>query len=405
MTNEPILITVTGKDRAGITAEITGILADGGAQLLDVEQVVVGPILSLSFVVQLAEQSKSTLKDLLFKARELGIELDFQVFTDGSAAVPRPKVRYALTLLAPELTPRALSATSGAVARLGWNIDRITRLSESPVSCLELVLSGPSDLAPQALRDELLGVSKSLGLDIALQREGLLRRVKRLVVLDMDSTLIQQEIIDELAQLHGAGAEVAAITARAMAGELPFREALRQRVALLKGAPESIFDQVLARIQLTPGAETLCQVLKRLGYRLAVISGGFQQVTDVIRAHLGLDYGFSNRLEVLDGHLTGELAGPIVDAQRKADLLESLAQQEGIGLDQVIAVGDGANDLPMLRHAGLGVAFNAKPRVQAEAGAAINQRSLISVLHLLGMHGQELRELETRTQRQRRLGA
>jgi phosphoserine phosphatase len=270
------------------------------------------------------------------------------------------------------------------------------------VSCLELLLGGPPELAPQHLRDALLAVSKDLGLDIALQREGLLRRVKRLVVLDMDSTLIQQEIIDELAALHGVGEEVAAVTARAMAGEVPFREALRQRVALLKGAPESIFDAVLKRIELTPGAETLCQVLKMLGYRLAVISGGFHQVADVIRAHLGLDHGFSNRLEVAGGHLTGELVGPVVDAQRKADPRESLAQQENIGLDQVIAIGDGANDLPMLRLAGLGIAFNAKPRVQAEAGTAINQRSLVSVLHLLGIPGEELRELETRLQRQRR---
>lgn len=388
-----ILIQVTGADNPGITAELMGILGKAQARMLDIQQVVVGKMLGLSLQVSLADQTHPVLKDLLFKAHELGVHLDFQMLSEDLPENGRQRQRYALTLLASELKPDALHEVTSLLARHSWNIDTITSLGERPVSCLELILSAdPSTLG--AVKSELVSLSGTTGVDFALQEEGLLRRAKRLVVLDMDSTLIQQEIIDELAALHGVKDKVSEITHRAMNGELDFEQSLRARVGLLKGAPDSVFTDVRAQIELTEGASRFCHVLKRLGYKLAVISGGFIRVVGPIAQELGLDYHFANRLEVVDGALTGGLVGPIVGPQRKADLVDSLAQQEGIELSQVIAIGDGANDLPMLALAGLGIAFNAKPAVQKEASTAINQRSLLSVLHLLGIRDEELLELE-----------
>lgn len=387
-----ILITVTGADNPGITAEVMGILGGAQARILDVQQVVVGRMLGLSLQVNLTDQTQPVLKDLLFKAHELGVQLDFQTLKSVTEE-PQSKTRYALTLLAPELHSWALHEVTALLAKHAWNIDSITSLGGKPISCLELVLSAPSDTFGE-VEAALVNLAGELRIDIAIQEEGLLRRAKRLVVLDMDSTLIQQEIIDELAALHGVKDKVSEITHRAMNGELDFEQSLRARVAFLKGAPESVFTDVRQNIQLTEGAERFAKILKRLGYKLAVISGGFIRVVEPIARELGLDYQFANRLEVKDGKLTGGLVGPIVGPQRKADLVDSLAQQEGIQMSQVIAIGDGANDLPMLALAGLGIAFNAKPAVQKEASTAINQKSLLSVLHLLGIRGQELEELE-----------
>lgn len=389
-----ILIQVTGADSPGITAELMGILGQAQARLLDIQQVVVGKNLGLSFQVSLDEQSQPVLKDLLFKAHELGVQLDFQTLEGNVDKLKEPKgQRYALTLLAKELSPEALHRVTSVLAGHNWNIDTITSLGDQPVSCLELILTADPATVHE-VKAKLVAVSAQSGVDIALQEEGLLRRAKRLVVLDMDSTLIQQEIIDELAALHGVKDKVAGITHKAMNGELNFEESLRARVAFLKGAPERIFEEVRSQIELTEGARRFCRVLKRLGYKLAVISGGFIEVVGPIARDLGLDYHFANRLEVVDGKLTGGLVGPIVGPQRKADLVDSMAQQEGVELAQVIAIGDGANDLPMLALAGLGIAFNAKPAVQQKASTAINQRSLVSVLHLLGLRGREVLELE-----------
>lgn len=388
-----ILIQVTGTDNPGITAELMGILGRAEARMLDVQQVVVGKTLGLSLQVSLSEQTQPVLKDLLFKAHELGVHLDFQML-QTEPPKPSSNRRYALTLLARELSPTALHEVTSLLARHSWNIDTITSLGERPVSCLELILSAPPKNL-KGVKSELVRIAGELSIDFALQEEGLLRRAKRLVVLDMDSTLIQQEIIDELAALHGVKGKVSAITHRAMNGELDFEQSLNARVALLAGAPESVFSEVRNNIHLTEGARRFCRVLKRLGYKLAVISGGFVRVVGPIAQELGLDYHFANKLEIKEGQLTGGLVGPIVGPQRKADLVDSLVQQEGIELSQVIAIGDGANDLPMLALAGLGVAFNAKPAVQKEASTAINQKSLLSVLHLLGIRGDELTELET----------
>ncbi|HIB64729.1 MAG TPA: phosphoserine phosphatase SerB [Phycisphaerales bacterium] len=390
---ESILIQVTGVDNPGITAELMGILGKAKARMLNIQQVVVGKTLSLSLQVSLSDQTHPVLKDLLFKAHELGVHLDFQMLDESIEEKSEGLQRYALTLLASELRPEALHQVTSVLAKHNWNIDTISSLGERPVSCLELVLSAdPSTL--DAVKSELVSLVGDSGVDFAIQEEGLLRRAKRLVVLDMDSTLIQQEIIDELAALHGVKDKVSEITHRAMNGELDFEQSLRARVGLLKGAPESVFTEVRSQIELTEGARRFCRVLKRLGYKLAVISGGFIEVVGPIAHELGLDYHFANRLEVQEGVLTGKLVGPIVGPQRKADLVDSLAQQEGIDLSQVIAIGDGANDLPMLALAGLGIAFNAKPAVQKEASTAINQRSLVSVLYLLGLRGEEVLELE-----------
>lgn len=391
--DDAVLITVNGRDQPGITAEVSRLLAEADADLLDVEQAVVQGFLNLNFVVRLPARGETLLKDLLWKAREIGVHVDFKLLGADAPRARPPAQSWAVTLVKPRLGAAVLAAASNAAAKHHFNIDKIERLSSGGLSSMELILSGDGRADPAGLRGALLELQSAQGCDVALQREGLLRRSKRLVVMDMDSTLIQQEVIDELARCVGVYDRVAEVTHRAMNGELPFDEALRARVQLLAGAPASVFQEVLERIELTPGAENLIRVLKRLGYRLAVISGGFVQVTEPIRARLGLDYGFANTLEVVDGRLTGRVVGPIVNRQRKADLLESLAQTERVSHDQVIAIGDGANDLDMLARAGLGIAFNAKRVVQEQARYALNQRNLDTVLYLLGLHDEEVREL------------
>lgn len=397
-TQDAVLVTLAGPDRPGITAEIARLIGEANAELLDVEQAVVQSHLSLNFLIVLPPENQTLLKDLLWKARELGVGVDFEVVPAAARSAASARTQsWAVTLVHPHLGATVLSSAATAAARHGFNIDKIHRLSSATLSSLELILGGDSKADPVSLRTELLQLQSVHGCDVALQREGLMRRSKRLVVMDMDSTLIQQEVIDELARAVGVYDEVAAVTHRAMNGELPFDEALRERVKLLAGAPVSILTDVLERIELTPGAERLVRVLKRLGYRLAVISGGFIQVTEPIRARLGLDYGFANTLEIADGKLTGRVTGPIINRQRKADLLESLAQTERISLDQVIAIGDGANDLDMLARAGLGIAFRAKRIVQQQAKYALNQQNLDAVLYLLGLHDEEVRELASLT--------
>ncbi len=384
---DAIRITLTGVDRPGITAEMAGLLADAGAVLLDVEQGVVEDRLNLNFLVTLKggePAARPVLKDLLWKARELGLHVDFDL-------APRIRQRtvsqpmWALTVIANPIDTRLLSALARTTARTGFNIERIHRLSHRALTSAEFSLRGEAGEPERALRAGLMGLRAEFQCDLALQRETLTRRSKRLIVMDMDSTLIQQEVIDELAVSLGVQDRVSAITRRAMNGELDFDQSLRERVRLLKGTPQSALAQVLERIQLTPGAEDLVRVLKHLGYRTAVISGGFIEIVEPIQKRLGLDYAYANKLEVKDGVLTGEVLGTIVNRQRKAELLVSIAQAERIGIDQVIAVGDGANDLDMLHRAGLGIAFNAKRTVQEQAQTAINQTSLMSILYLLGI--------------------
>jgi len=388
-----LLITVTGPDRPGITAEMAALLAEDGVELLDIEQVHVQGYLNLHFLVAMGDETgKPVLKDLLWAAREFGLELDFEWVPAQPGQARVDCDRWAVTLVARTLGADVVAAAARAVADCAFNIDRITRLSEDQLSCIELLVSDSTgDADPLQLQSALLQVEADKGCDIALQRENLLRRAKRLVVFDMDSTLIRHEVIDEIARIQGVYDEVAATTERAMQGELNFDDALRARVALLEGASEDVFTKVLDVIELTPGAERMVKVLKRLGYRLAVVSGGFIQVAQPLATKLGLDYAFANELEVKGGKLTGKLVGTIVNKQRKADLLESMALAERISLEQVIAVGDGANDLAMLGRAGLGIAFNAKRVVQEQADTSLNQHNLDAVLYLLGIRQEDVR--------------
>lgn len=393
-----VLVTVSGPDHPGITSELTGILAHGKVTIVDIGQAVIHNLLSLSILFELGSkesQDKTIIKDLLFKATEMGLKLEFRVISEDDVPTRRRDAtyRYALTLMADQVSAQALHEVAAAIAHYRLNIDTIERLSDGEFGCVELLLSSTTELNRAAMKKDLLEIAVKQHVDIALQAEGLYRRAKRLVVMDMDSTLIQSEVIDELAREKGAYEKVSHITEEAMKGNLDYSESLRQRCELLKGLSQADIEKVAQRIELTPGAEDLILVLKKLGYKVALISGGFTVVAERFRERLGIDFIYGNHLEIRDGAATGKVTPPIVDAQRKADLLEVIAQKEGIHLDQVIAIGDGANDVPMLQKAGLGIAFNAKPAVRDQADMSINRKNLTSILYLLGISGRDSSEL------------
>lgn len=390
---DAFLLTLTGRDHPGITARITGLMLEAGALLLDIEQVVVRGQLTMCLVVQLSE-TRGVPRELLFVARELGVSLDFQPVASVADPTAPVSSRHVVTVVGRTLGARELHAVADCLASTGANIERTHRLSETEPASYELHVSLPPEREPEVLKRALLALAMSTtAFDVALQRESLYRRSKRLVVMDMDSTLIRIEVIDELARAHGVGAQVARITERAMHGEMDYDESLRQRVALLAGLDARVLKELAANLPLTEGAETLIRVLKRLGYRTAILSGGFSVAAEALQARLGIDRAHSNVLEVVDGKLTGRTLGPIVNARRKAELLESIAQEEGILLEQVIAVGDGANDLLMLERAGLGVAFRAKPKLRQAADTSISAGGLDTLLYLLGLTALELREV------------
>ena len=398
---EIILINITGEDRPGLTAAITGVLAAGGARILDIGQAVIHDTLSFGILVELPTGSDTNvLKDVLFCAYKLDQQIrftpiseqDYQLWVAGQG-----KSSHIVTLLTRRVTAEQLCRVSTITAAHGLNIDHIDRLSgridlaaspEHSKGCIEFSVRGePADVA--RLKAEFLQVGVELGVDIAFQLDSIYRRNRRLAVFDMDSTLIEVEVIDELAKAAGVGAQVTAITDRAMRGEIDFRESFKKRLALLKGLPESVLKEIADNLPLTEGAENLFAELKKLGYRTAILSGGFSYFANKLQAKLGIDYVYANELEIIDGKLTGEAVEPIVDAQRKADLLKELARKENISLEQTIAVGDGANDLPMLGLAGLGVAFRAKPLVKRSAKQAISTLGLDGILYLLGYRDRE----------------
>ena len=399
---EIVLINITGEDRPGLTAAITGVLAQGGVDVLDIGQAVIHDTLSFGILVEIpdTESGSTVLDQVQVKADELGQQVlfthvsedDYQHWVDDQG-----KDRHIVTLLTRKVTAEQLQTVSSITERYGLNIDRIDRLSgrmpldmpsDKGKGCIEFSVRGePADA--QQMRAEFLHVAQQLNVDIAFQQDSIFRRNRRLAVFDMDSTLIEAEVIDELAKAHGVGERVSEITERAMRGELDFRASFKERLALLKGLDIKVLDEIGASLRLTEGAETLFAELKRLGYKTAILSGGFTYFARQLQAKLGIDYIFANELEVVDGKCTGVAVEPIVDAQRKADLLRELASKEGLSLEQTIAVGDGANDLPMLAIAGLGVAFRAKPLVKQSAKQAISTLGLDGVLYLLGFRDRE----------------
>jgi phosphoserine phosphatase len=397
-----ILVSVTGPDQPGITAALTEIMAQSDVRLLDIEQVVTQSILSLSILIELdgaEEGERHLLRDLLFRAHEFGLSMEFKVVRPTEILKKAPVQNYVVTCLGPAVTLRVIAKLATLLSEERVNIQKISTLARKRLECIEMTLSATRPIDPRLLTRKLLHLNAEFGVDIAVQEENLFRRAKRLIVMDMDSTLVQIEGIDELAKEAGVGEKVVAITHRAMNGEISFPEALRERVRLLKGLPVGVLQKVYKRMPFTPGAKELVSILKKLGYRTAVLSGGFDYFSSRVQESLGLDYAYSNRLEIKEGVLTGEIVGEIVDGKKKATLMEEIARKEGVTLDQVIAIGDGANDLPMITRAGLGIAFNAKPRVREEAHYSITQKNLDSILYLLGITEKDLNAMRQRKQR------
>jgi phosphoserine phosphatase len=387
---QTLLVTVSGDDRPGVSSALFDAIADVGAEVLDVEQVVVRGHLTLAMLLVPGPGAQHRLEQVVSDvAGQLALLARFEAGSGDNA--PRRTGRVAVVVLGAPLRASAVAAVTSRIAAHGANIDRIRRLSRYPVTTVEFDVSGADVLA---LRRELALESHVHGVDIAVSPAGLARRGRRLVVMDVDSTLIQDEVIELLAAHAGREAEVAAVTEAAMRGELDFAASLRQRVAVLEGLPVSVLADVRAAIALTPGARTLVRTLKRLGFTVAVVSGGFIEIVADLARELGIDHARANRLEIVDGRLTGRVLGDIVDRAGKAEALRAFAAEAGLPLTRTVAIGDGANDLDMLEVAGLGIAFNAKPVVREQADTAVTVPYLDAVLFLLGITREEIEEAD-----------
>jgi phosphoserine phosphatase len=402
---EIILMNITGKDKPGLTASLTNILSQYEVTILDIGQAVIHDYLSLGILVEIpsAHTSSSILKDLLFQAHELGIQIRFSAIDEKryeAWAAKYGQERRIITLLGRRLTAAQLFEVTAAIAANHLNIDVITRLSgrvslddpESfPKACVQFTLSGQLD-EPSRFRGRLLEISEKTGIDISFHVDDIYRHARRLVVFDMDSTLIRGEVIDILANHAGAGHQVALITESAMNGEIDFKESLSRRVALLKGLDEKVLARVAENLILTEGAERVIRTLKKLGYKIGIISGGFNYFGEFLQNKLSLYYFFANELEIENGKVTGNVSGDIIDGGRKAEILKTIATVENISLQQTIAIGDGANDLPMLSIAGLGIAFHAKPIVKKKTQKSISSVGLDGLLYLMGISEREIRQ-------------
>ncbi len=406
-TNEIFLINVTGRDHPGLLAKVTGVLAENDVSVLDIGQAVIHEHISLGLLVELSahQPSAGVMKELLYTAHQEGVQVHFTpIMLDQYErwVAEQGKERRVITMMGRKLTARQVAAVAELCADYGLNIDLITRLSGRrslvnpeihPKAAVQFIVGGhvPDE---RELRSRLLQISQEQGIDVSAHVDDIYRRNRRLVVFDMDSTLVQAEVIDELAKLAGAGEQVAAITAAAMRGELDFQESLRRRVAQLAGLPESVLQEVAATLPLMEGAERVTNTLKRLGYKIGIISGGFDYFGHHLQRNLGFDYVYANQLEIVDGKLTGQVLGEIIDGAKKAELLQEIALQENLTLAQTIAVGDGANDIPMLTIAGMGVAFHAKPIVREKAERAISNLGLDGLLFLIGIREREFRQAQ-----------
>src|SRR6478752_8206647 len=382
---ETLLLTVSGRDRPGVTSAIFATLTRAAVEVLDIEQIVLRRRLILGILVT-APRDWRRLRDAVeATAQELGMSVDIDRGTGDNRG--RREGRSHVTVIGAPLKAAAMAAVAGRIADSGANIDRIERMARYPVTAIDLHVSGAD---PEALRTVLAAEAARQGIDIAVQPANLLRRGMRLIVMDVDSTLIQGEVIEMLAAHAGCEEEVAKVTEAAMRGELDFEESLRSRVSLLAGVAESALDQVYEEIVLAPGARTMVRTLRRLGYRFAIVSGGFSQVTDRLAADLGIHFSRANELESEDGRLPGRIVGDVVDRAGKAAALRQFAAEVGVGVASVIAIGDGANDLDMLNAAGLGIAYNAKPLVRDAADTAVNVPYLDAIMYLLGISREEI---------------
>jgi phosphoserine phosphatase len=386
---ETLLLTVSGKDRPGVTSAMFRTLTRAGVEVLDIEQIVLRRRLILGILVTAPRDWKRLRDAVETTAAELGMQVEVDRGSGDNRG--RREGRSHVTVIGAPLRAAAMAAVAGRIADCGANIDRIERMARYPVTAIDLHVSGAD---PDRLRALLSVEAAAQGVDIAVQPASLLRRAMRLIVIDVDSTLIQGEVIELLAAHGGHRAEVAALTERAMRGELDFEQALRARVALLAGIPASALDTVYDELVLAPGARTLVRILRRLGYRFALVSGGFSQITDRLADELGIHYARANELEIVDGVITGRIVGDVVDRAGKAASLRYFAEQVGVPLESVVAIGDGANDLDMLELAGLGIAYNAKALVREAADTAVNVPYLDSILYLLGITREEIEALD-----------
>lgn len=407
MTKEIFLLNISGQDKPGLTSGLTGVLANYGAKVLDIGQANIHDTLSLGILFEIPAKAKSAavLKDLLFKAYELDITAKFTPISLDNYEKwvgLQGKDRYIVTILGEKLTAEQISQVTQIISEKNLNIDAIKRLtgrislkngSDYPRACIELSIRGR--IADKAsFTEKFMQISHDLDVDIAFQEDNIYRRNRRLVCFDMDSTLIQAEVIDELAELAGVGAQVKAVTEAAMHGEIDFKESFTQRMKLLEGLSEDVLHNLAVNLPITKGARRLIDTLKAYGFKTAILSGGFTYFGNYLQKELGIDYVYANQLEIKDGKLTGGYLGEIVDGDKKAEYLKEIVNKEGINISQTIAIGDGANDLPMLNLAGLGIAFHAKPTVKNNAQNSISSIGLDGVLYLLGYHDRHIDLLE-----------